>query len=124
MNLNIVRTVGLAAGAVVMAVAFSHPLVAADITGKWSFTWNTDESVVNTVMEVLQDGDTLSATMDDAKLTGTVTGDIFRTTGEYYSAEAGYEATLKVAGKQIGKGLAGNATWDEIPITFKAVRSE
>jgi hypothetical protein len=44
--------------------------------------------------------------------------------GEIYSAEGGYSATLRVVGKVKGDTIKGSATWGLFEMSFTAKRSE
>lgn len=121
---TIMRTASLAACALVLAPVFSQPLAAEDLNGTWSFSWNTDDGIIRTVMEVVQDGNNLTATMGGAELKGIVTDETFTLAGDYFADAAGYEAPLRITGKQRFNSITGDAVWDDIPLTFRAVRKK
>lgn len=110
---------------VVLAVAAlaAQPLHAADLSGKWIFSFLTPDGVVDGTLELTQDGETLTAKFDEAKLEGTATAAEFTLAGDYFAPSMGYEAALAIRGKQDGEKLLGDAIWDVHELTFTAVRA-
>jgi hypothetical protein len=113
------RTAALAA-LIVSAQAVS----AADFSGKWIFDFNTPDGVVSAPVELTQEGESLTATITNQKLAGHVREDSFDLAGDYFHADSGYTAPLKIEGKMQGEGLAGNASWDANQLTFTAKRAQ
>lgn len=124
MILRMARTALFASVALALLLTVAKPLAAADITGKWFVSWVYDGGAIDAIMEVTQDGNELSATMGDAELEGESTDEGFSLSGDSYSPTAGYTALLKVSGKLDDDKLSGDATWNDIPLTFTAVRRE
>lgn len=83
-----------------------------------SFTWDTEGGVRESVIEIKQEGEKLSATMGDAQLTGRAGAGGFEHSGKLYSPQAGYTAYLD-AGR-----LVGSSDWEAHRSTFTAVRAD
>ena len=111
----------LAAALLAMSI---FPLDAADMTGKWDMVWDTEGGVRRTVWEVRQEGEKVTVDTDGSKLTGTIKDNQFAVEGSFYSAEAGYNAPLKVSGSLEGDALNGKGSWDQYSMSFTASRAK
>ncbi len=100
------------------------PLSAADISGKWDMVWDTEGGIRRTVWEVRQEGEKVTVETGGSKLSGTIKDSQFAVEGSFYSAEAGYDAPLKVSGTLEGDELKGKGSWDQYAMTFTASRSK
>jgi len=111
--------------ALLLVATFSaQALSAADFSGKWVFEFDTPDGIVNAPIELVQNGESLSATIADQSLKGRAHEDGFELTGDFFYADAGYSAPLRITGKPQGEGLAGDASWDANPLTFTAKRAD
>ena len=120
-----IRTIALAGMAVFAMLPATQPLVAADIDGKWAFSWVTPNGSRESVIEIVSQGEKLSAKMGEVELSGTAAEDGFTLAGDYYAAEAGYSGKLSIRGKQEGDKLSGRGSWDaEHTLSFTAVRTD
>ncbi len=108
---------------IVMGAAV-QTLSAADLSGKWIFSFRTPDGVIDGTLELAQDGEKLTAKFDASSLEGAATDAEFTLKGEYFAASAGYASMLTIKGKPEGEGLAGAATWDVHDLTFTAKRAE
>lgn len=111
------------AAVLVMGLAV-QTLSAADLSGKWMFSFRTPDGIVDGVIEIAQDGDKLSAKFDESALEGTATDQEFTLKGDYFAPAAGYSSALAIKGKPDGEGLAGDATWDVYDLPFTAKRAD
>ena len=100
------------------------PLAAADMSGKWDMVWDTEGGVRRTVWEVRQEGEKVTVDTDGSKLIGTLKGNQFAVEGSFYSAEAGYNAPLKVSGTLDGDELKGKGSWDQYSMSFTASQAK
>jgi len=100
------------------------PLWAGDLDGKWNFTWDTEGGVRGSVVELQQDGERLTGSTGETKLSGTVVDGRFQLSGKLYSPEAGYTGTLEFSGVQDGDQLKGKGSWDVYAVTFTAQRAK
>ncbi len=106
-----------------LALSLATVLAAADISGRWSFVWNTEGGIRHTEWVVTQQGEVLSIrTQDGQSLSGTLDGDKMIVEGNLNSPEAGYSANLRVEGTLQDGKLAGKGTWDQYAMTFTATR--
>ena len=99
-------------------------LSAADLSGKWVFSFRTPDGNRDVILELKQDGDRLSATFDKFELERAATGEGFTLKGDHFVPAAGYPSQMAISGKPDGEGLAGEASWDEYVMTFTAKRAE
>ncbi len=99
-------------------------LSAADLSGKWIFSFHTPDGVVDGTLELAQVGDKLSAKFDESQLEGAATDQEFTLKGDYFAPTAGYSSALAIKGKSDGESLAGEATWDVYDLTFTAKRAD
>lgn len=90
----------------------AQTLSAADLSGKWIFSFRTPDGTVDRKLELAQDGQKLTAKFDASDLEG-----------DYFARTAGYSSALAIKGKLDGEGLAGDATWDVYDLTFTAKRA-
>jgi hypothetical protein len=114
----------LSIAALLLAGLAGQTLSAADLSGKWVFSFHTPDGVVDGVLELTQDGEKLSAKFDMSQLEGAATDEEFTLKGDYFAASAGYSSTLSIKGKPEGEGLAGDATWDVHDLRFTAKRAQ
>lgn len=112
-----------AAVLVLMSLA-AQTLSAADLSGKWIFSFHTPEGVVDGTLVLSQDGQKLTAKFDASDLEGAATDEEFTLKGAYFAEAAGYSSTLSIKGKPDGEGLSGSATWDVHDLAFTAKRVE
>lgn len=108
----------------IIAVLAAAGVRAADLTGTWNFTWETEGGVRESALEIKQAGDALTARMGEAELTGSIKETAFELSGKLYSAEAGATDVLKIDGRVEGERLTGKASWGAHPMTFTAVRAK
>jgi hypothetical protein len=99
-------------------------LSAADLSGKWIFSFHTPDGIVDGLLELTQDGEKLTAKFDSSNLEGAASDEEFTLKGEYFAQAAGYASTLSIKGKPDGEGLSGAATWDVHDLSFTAKRTE
>jgi hypothetical protein len=99
-------------------------LSAADLSGKWIFSFHTPDGIVDGMLELTQDGEKLTAKFDSSNLEGAASDEEFTLKGEYFAQAAGYASTLSIKGKPDGEGLSGAATWDVHDLSFTAKRAE
>ena len=121
------RLIGAAAmlsAVLLIALGAAQPLSAADLSGKWIFSFTTPDGVVDGTLELAQDGEKLTAKFDASNLEGSATDEEFTLKGDYFAQTAGYSSTLTIKGKPDGEGLSGDATWDVHDLTFKAKRAD
>lgn len=102
----------------------AQTLSAADLSGKWIFSFHTPDGVVDGTLELTQDGEKLTAKFDASNLEGAATDEEFTLKGDYFAPTAGYSSMLSIKGKPDGEGLSGAATWDVHDLTFTAKRAE
>lgn len=107
-----------------LAAVCTVTLHAADISGKWLFTWDTEGGIRNTEWTIAQNGESLTIQSEGQKFAGTLKDGQFQVEGQLYAAEAGYTAMLKVEGRLEGDVLKGRGTWDQYAMTFTAKRAE
>ncbi len=112
-----------AASFLILAVLPLSPLGAADIGGKWDMVWDTEGGVRRTVWEIRQTGEKITVETGGVTLQGEFKDNRFTVEGRFYSAEAGYSATLKVSGSLEGGELKGSGSWDQYAMTFTGRRS-
>jgi len=124
MTIRSMRTAAILSAALVMALSAAQPLRAADLSGKWIFSFQTPDGVVDGTLELAQDGEKLTAKFDASNLEGSATDDAFTLTGDYFAPTAGYSSLLAIKGKPDGEGLSGAASWDVHDLTFTAKRAE
>ena len=111
--------------ALVLAIAVVPSALAADISGKWSFTWDTEGGIRHTNWDISQDGNELIVKSDGQTFNGTIEDGKFTVKGRLHSAEAGYASNLKVEGTLREDGtMEGRGSWDLYGMTFTAKRSE
>ena len=108
---------------VLMGLA-TQALSAADLSGKWIFSFDTPDGAVDRTLELTQDGEKLTAKFDTSSLQGAATGEEFTLKGDYFAESAGYSSMLSIKGKTAGEGLSGAASWDGHDLTFTAKREE
>jgi hypothetical protein len=108
--------------ATLFAVLAVQTLGAADLSGKWVFSFNTPEGIIDGTLELTQVGEKLSAKFDESKLEGSATESQFTLKGDYFAPTAGYTSGLSIKGKPEGEGLSGSAIWDVYDLTFTAKR--
>lgn len=111
------------AALVLMGVAV-QTLSAAELSGKWIFSFHTPDGIVDGTLELTQDGEKLTAKFDASNLEGAATDEEFTLKGDYFAPTAGYSSTLTIKGKPDGEGLSGAATWDVHDLTFTAKRAD
>lgn len=110
----------------VLLVSATSPvgLLAADLTGKWDFVWDTEGGERRGIWVIAQDGETVTAESEGQTLRGTFSDGRLQVEGKFYSAEAGYSSTLKVEGRLEGGVLKGSGSWDQYGMTFTAKPAE
>lgn len=106
------------------ALALAPALAGADLSGTWDLVWDTEGGIRETEWKITQAGESLQVESDGNTFAGTFDGSTVRVEGKFYSAEAGYSATLKVEGKFEDGELTGRGTWDLYAMTFTATRSD
>ncbi|MDA0207043.1 MAG: hypothetical protein O3A53_05190 [Acidobacteria bacterium] len=124
MKFRLIRAAALLSAALVMALSAAQPLLAADLSGKWIFSFSTPEGVVDGTLVLAQDGEKLTAKFDESNLEGSATDERFTLEGDYFAPNAGYSAALTISGKPDGEGLSGEATWDVYDLPFEAKRAD
>jgi hypothetical protein len=124
MTIRWIRAAAILSAALVMALSAAQPLRAADLSGKWIFSFQTPDGIVDGTLELAQDGEKLTAKFDASNLEGSATDEEFTLKGDYFAATAGYSSTLAIKGKPDGDGLSGQATWDVHDLTFTAKRAD
>jgi hypothetical protein len=105
-------------------LVLAQTAIAADLNGKWNFVFETPGGEHRLSMTFTQNGESLTATLEETQLKGTCRDGQFQLAGEYYHEPAGYKAELKLTGKLEGDQLKGDATWDAYQATFTATRAE
>ncbi len=100
------------------------PAATAEIGGKWDMVWDTEGGIRRTVWDIRQTGEQVTVETDGTKLEGTFKDNRITVQGKFYSAEAGYSATLKVSGSLEGGKLKGSGSWDQYAMTFTGTRSQ
>lgn len=106
------------------AVLSATALGAADISGEWDLVWNTEGGVRRTVWNISQSGEKVTVKTGGAVLEGVFKDNRITVAGEFYAAEAGYSAPLKIEGSLEGDELKGKGSWDQYAMTFTAARSQ
>ncbi len=109
----------------VLVVAAVPSALGADISGKWSLTWDTEGGIRHTTWDISQDGAALTVKSDGQTFNGTIKDGTFTVEGRLHAAEAGYASTLKVEGALQEDGtMKGRGSWDVYAMTFTAKRAE
>jgi len=121
---RLIRAATLLSAALLLALSAAQPLRAADLSGKWIFSFYTPDGVVDGTLVLAQDGEKLTAKFDASNLEGSATEEEFTLKGDYFAQTAGYSSTLTIKGKPDGEGLSGDATWDVHDLTFQAKRAD
>lgn len=98
--------------------------VAADLNGKWDFVFDTEVGIYESSWTLTVNGDKVTAKQDETVLTGTFRDGKLALSGEFYAAEAGYAAEMKISGKLESDQFKGDASWDVYEMTFTATRAE
>jgi hypothetical protein len=124
MKVRTIRAAAILSAALLMVLSSAQPLRAADLSGKWIFSFYTPDGVIDGTLELAQDGEKLTAKFDESSLEGSATDEEFTLKGDYFAPTAGYSSTLTIKGKADGEGLAGDAAWDVHDLTFKAKRAD
>ena len=79
--------IALAACFVLLLAA--QPLAAADLTGKWNFTWDTEGGERKNIIEISQKGEALDAKVGENQLAGSSKDGRFKLSGKFHASEAG-----------------------------------
>jgi hypothetical protein len=114
----------LRAAALILMGLAAQTLSAADLSGKWIFSFHTPDGVIDGTLVLTQDGEKLTAKFDASNLEGAASDEEFTLKGDYFAPTAGYSSTLTIKGKPDGEGLSGDASWDVHDLTFTARRAE
>jgi hypothetical protein len=67
---RLIRAAAILLAVFVIALSVAQPLCAADISGKWIFSFSTPDGVVDGTLELAQDGEKLTAKFDASDLEG------------------------------------------------------
>ena len=124
MQHRLIRVAAILSAALVMALSAAQPLHAADLSGKWIFSFYTSDGVIDGTLVLAQEGEKLKAKFDASDLEGSATDEEFTLKGDYFAPSAGYSGALAISGKPDAEGLSGDATWDVYELTFKAKRAD
>ena len=108
----------------VLALLLAQAAVAADLNGSWYFVFDTQGGIYESMWTLTVSGDKVTAKQGETVLTGTLRDGKLELSGEFYAAEAGYAAEMKISGKLEGDQLKGDASWDIYEMTFTATRAE
>jgi hypothetical protein len=97
---------------------------AADIDGQWDMVFQVESGPRTMSLSVTTDGASVTATLDEAELTGTHADGAFELSGEYYAADAGYSATVTLEGRLEDGELRGDWAWSEYGSVFVGTRHQ
>ena len=111
--------------AALAALVFLLPALASEgIAGKWDVVWDTEGGVRRQQWSVSGEAESVTLEFAGNEFQGTFKDGRLEFSGNFYSAEAGYSAVLKVEGRLTDGQLSGNGTWDQYAMTFTATRAE
>ena len=111
--------------AALAALVFVLPAFASEgIVGNWDVVWDTEGGVRTQQWTVSGEGETVTLEFAGNEFQGTFKDGRLEFGGDFYSAEAGYSAVLKVEGSLMDGKLSGKGTWDQYAMTFTATRAE
>jgi hypothetical protein len=124
MTRKLIRGAAVMSAALLLLALAVRPLRAADLSGKWIYSFSTEDGVVDGILERVQAGEQLTALFEASLLKGGATEDQFTLRGESFAPSAGYSGPLTITGSPHGDGLSGYAMWDIYALTFTAKRAE
>ena len=94
----------------------------ADLNGKWTFVFQTDDGERTSQAMFQTDGDKVSGKWEKADVKGTFVGGKLELAFPLTSDEAGMTADLKISGKLEGQTLSGTWQYGEYGGAFKATK--
>jgi hypothetical protein len=102
----------------------SQAAMAADLDGKWNFTFYSDEGEHPREFVLTQKGSEVEAKLGEEPFTGTFKNGELTMEGDHYVDEAGYKSLMKIFGKLADGKLKGTASWDTYDLTFTATKAD
>ena len=119
-NMKLRTIVGLALAIFLL----SQAAMAADLTGKWSFIFYSDQGEHPRQFVLTQKGSAVEGKLGSESFTGTFQNGELKLEGEHYADEAGYKSLMKITGKLVDGKLKGEASWDTYDLTFTATKTD
>jgi len=105
-------------------VVLTQLAFAAGIEGTWHFVFAGDAADYPYDIVITGDGDDVTGKVGENELKGSFLDGTLLLEGDFYVADAGYSAPLKINGKVDGDKIGGDATWDAYGVSFTATRAE
>ncbi len=102
----------------------SQAAMAADLDGKWNFTFYSDNGEHPREFVMTQNGTKIDAKLGSEPFTGTFKDGDLNMEGEHFVDQLGYKSLMKISGKLADGELKGTATWDTYDLTFTAAKAD
>jgi hypothetical protein len=111
---------------ILLMLAAASALFAADLNGRWNFSWQTPGGERRSTLTFTQSFEKVQARFPDAKepVTGTFRDGKLSLAGSVYSSEAGDAAEFHLEGTLADGELKGTAAWGEHQMTFAAKKAD